>query len=135
MSCLMLDTNIINQCNEFVQDMNELSPYWHFKIVRFNNLFAIGTVQGFIFEKDLFKEDEKAEVNAIFALSHQGSFTFEIYLLESSEDDADVQKLKSLFKSGFEAAGAVAAAVVLRKDRELFIDDTGKSLAQTLGFL
>lgn len=134
-SIYMLDVNLISQCNEFVRDMNEMSAHWHFKIVRFNETFAICTVNGFILEKDLFKEDDELVVEAVMAVHPQDNKEFFIYLLEGAESDSVVQKLESTYRSGFEAAGSVAAAVALREDRKLFFDANGQSLARGLGFL
>lgn len=131
----MLDTNLINDCNEFVRDMNELSPHWHFKIVRFNDSVAIATIKGYLLEKNLLKEDDEIVVEAVMALQPQGNKEFSIYLLESSESAAVVQRLKSTYRAGFEAAGAVAASVALHEDRKLFFDVNGQSLARGFGFL
>lgn len=131
----MLSNNLIASCNDFVKDMNELSPHWHFKIVRFTDTFAVATVKGYVLNKNLLEEDDEVVLDYVIALIPSGPGEYEICLLEDSADDVIVSRLKSIYRSGFEAAGAVAASVALYNDRKLFFNENGKSVAQELGFL
>lgn len=131
----MLSNNSIKSCNDFVRDMNELSAHWHFKVVRFTDTFAVVTVKGYVLNKNLLEDDDEVVLDYVMALVPSGPCEYEICLLEDSTDDVIVSRLKSTYRSGFEAAGAVAASVALHNDRKLFFNDNGRSVAKELGFL
>lgn len=131
----MLSNNHIKSCNNFVRDMNELSAHWHFKIVRFTHAFAVVTVKGLVLNKNLLEDDDEVVLDYVIALVPTGPEEYEICILEDSVEDEIVSRLKSTYRSGFEAAGAVAASVTLYNDRKLFFNENGRSVAQELGFL
>lgn len=130
-------TSKINECNKFVRDMNEVSSHWHFKIVKFTDKNAIVTVKGYILNTNLLEEDDKIVINNVIAISPTAEDDgFTIQLVDDNKDQVTVSTLKSTYRSGFEAAGAVAASIFIYENRKSFYSTlAGKSIAGLLGFI
>lgn len=134
----MLGIDLIHKCNSFVSDMNSVSSHIHYKLIRFTDSYAILTVEGLFFDRDLFSKDRPILFEYIAALIPlDDGERFQLILMDENTKSKKpvIQKLKSDFRSGFDAAGAVAAAIHVYQNRKQFTIHNSQSLSSLLGFL